>query len=167
MTNSHYTELQSQKQEKMEDAQVQGQINNKESTLVDIMSSLCNITNSIKGIEERLGKLEITSDKEDELETRQIDSKNDAGKLNQLKTLYEASLANKKKISENHSREQKNAKRKELTQHKKINKLLEILKKVKKQIYPRCTVVHTKKSYHAHNGIKWTHCKHIMHKKMF
>ena len=119
MTNSHYAELQSQKQEKMEDAQVQGQINNKESTLVDIMSSLCNITNSIKGIEERLGKLEITSDKEDELETRQIDSKNDAGKLNQLKTLYEASLANKKKISKNHSREQKNAKRKELTQHKK------------------------------------------------
>ena len=44
----------------MEDTQVQGQINNKESTLVDIMSSLCNITNSIKGTEERkLKELEI------------------------------------------------------------------------------------------------------------
>ena len=34
------------------------------------MSNLCNITNSIKGIEKRLGKLEITSKKVDELEAK-------------------------------------------------------------------------------------------------
>ena len=35
------------------------------------MASLCNITNSIKRIKQRLGKLEIISNKVDELETKQ------------------------------------------------------------------------------------------------
>ena len=34
------------------------------------MTSLCNITNSIKGIKQRLEKLEIISNKADELETK-------------------------------------------------------------------------------------------------
>ena len=50
---------------------MEGQTNNKEPTLVDIMASLCNITNSIKGNEQRLGKLEIISNKVDEPETKQ------------------------------------------------------------------------------------------------
>ena len=35
------------------------------------MASLCNITNSIKRIKQRLDKLEIISNKVDELETKQ------------------------------------------------------------------------------------------------
>ena len=54
----------------MDNTQIKGQTNNKEPTLTDIMTSLCNITNSIKGIEQRLGKLEIISNKVDELETK-------------------------------------------------------------------------------------------------
>ena len=60
------------------------------------MVNLCNITNSIKGIEQRLGKLEIISNKVDELETKQNTLKNDSRKLNQLKTSYVTNLTNKK-----------------------------------------------------------------------
>ena len=60
------------------------------------MANLCNITNSIKGIEQRLGKLEIISNKVDELETKQNTLKNDSRKLNQLKTSYVTNLTNKK-----------------------------------------------------------------------
>ena len=70
MTNSYYAELQSQKREKVDYTQMEEQTNNKEPTLDDIMSSLCNITDSIKGIEQRLEKLEVTSNKVDELETK-------------------------------------------------------------------------------------------------
>ena len=80
----------------MDNTQIKGQTNNKEPTLTDIMTSLCNITNSIKGIEQRLGKLEIISNKVDELETKQNPLKNDSRKLNQLKTSYVTNLANKK-----------------------------------------------------------------------
>ena len=69
----------------MDNTQIKGQTNNKEPTLTDIMTSLCNITNSIKGIEQRLGKLEILSNKVDELETKQNTLKKQF-KLNQLKT---------------------------------------------------------------------------------
>ena len=62
--------LQSQKPKKIEDTQVEGQTDNKGPTLVDIMSGLCNITNSIKGTEQRLDKLEIISNKVDELEKK-------------------------------------------------------------------------------------------------
>ena len=48
---------------------MEGQTNNKEATLVVIMSSLCNIINLIKGTEKRLDKLENISNKVDELET--------------------------------------------------------------------------------------------------
>ena len=44
-------------------------------TLVDIMSSLCNITNSIKGIEQRLDKILNVSNIVDELETKYISLK--------------------------------------------------------------------------------------------
>ena len=69
----------------MDNTQIKGQTNNKEPTLTDIMTSLCNITNSIKGIEQRLGKLEILSNKVDELETKQ-NTLEKQFKLNQLKT---------------------------------------------------------------------------------
>ena len=69
----------------MDNTQIKGQTNNKEPTLTDIMTSLCNITNSIKGIEQRLGKLEILSNKVDELETKQ-NTLEKRFKLNQLKT---------------------------------------------------------------------------------
>ena len=59
MTNSHYEELQSQEREKIDDTQMEGQANNKEPTLVDITTRT----------EERPDKLEITSNKVDELET--------------------------------------------------------------------------------------------------
>ena len=75
---------------------MEGQTNNKKPTLADIMANLCNITNSIKGIEQRLGKLEIISNKVDELETKQNTLKNDSRKLNQLKTSYVTNLTNKK-----------------------------------------------------------------------
>ena len=69
----------------MDNTQINGQTNNKEPTLTDMMTSLCNITNSIKGIEQRLGKLEILSNKVDELETKQ-NTLEKQFKLNQLKT---------------------------------------------------------------------------------
>ena len=69
----------------MDNTQIKGQTNNKELTLTDIMTSLCNITNSIKGIEQRLGKSEILSNKVDELETKQ-NTLEKRFKLNQLKT---------------------------------------------------------------------------------
>ena len=69
----------------MDNTQIKGQTNNKEPTLTDIMTSLCNITNSIKGIEQRLGKSEILSNKVDELETKQ-NTLEKRFKLNQLKT---------------------------------------------------------------------------------
>ena len=69
----------------MDNTQIKGQTNNKEPTLTDIMTSLCNIINSIKGIEQRLGKLEILSNKVDELETKQ-NTLEKRFKLNQLKT---------------------------------------------------------------------------------
>ena len=69
----------------MDNTQIKGQTNNKEPTLTDMMTSLCNITNSIKGIEQRLGKLEILSNKVDELETKQ-NTLEKQFKLNQLKT---------------------------------------------------------------------------------
>ena len=75
---------------------MEGQTNNKKPTLADIMANLCNITNSIKGIEQRLGKLEIISNKVDELETKQNTLKNDSRKLNRLKTSYVTNLTNKK-----------------------------------------------------------------------
>ena len=95
-TNSYYAELQLQKREKMDNTRMEGQTNNKKPTLADIMANLCNITNSIKGIEQRLGKLEIISNKVDELETKQNTLKNDSRKLNQLKTSYVTNLTNKK-----------------------------------------------------------------------
>ena len=49
---------------------MEGQTNDKEPTLADIMASLCNITNSINGIEQRLDKWEIISNKVDDLETK-------------------------------------------------------------------------------------------------
>ena len=70
MTNSSYAELQPQKRKKMDNTLMEGQTNNKEPTLADIKASSCNITYSIKGIEQRLGKLEIISNKVDELETK-------------------------------------------------------------------------------------------------
>ena len=69
----------------MDNTQIKGQTNNKEPTLTDIMTSLCIITNSIKGIEQRLGKSEILSNKVDELETKQ-NTLEKRFKLNQLKT---------------------------------------------------------------------------------
>ena len=69
----------------MDNTQIKGQTNNKEPTLTDIMTSLCNITNSIKGIEQRLGKSEILSNKVDELETKQ-NTLEKRFRLNQLKT---------------------------------------------------------------------------------
>ena len=69
----------------MDNTQINGQTNNKEPTLTDMMTSLCNITNSIKGIEQRLGKSEILSNKVDELETKQ-NTLEKRFKLNQLKT---------------------------------------------------------------------------------
>ena len=54
----------------MDNTLMEGQTNNKEPTLADIKASSCNITYSIKGIEQRLGKLEIISNKVDELETK-------------------------------------------------------------------------------------------------
>ena len=69
----------------MDNTQIKGQTNNKEPTLTDIMTSLCIITNSIKGIEQRLGKSEILSNKVDELETKQ-NTLEKRFRLNQLKT---------------------------------------------------------------------------------
>ena len=80
----------------MDNTQMEGQTNNKEPALANIMVNICNITNSIKGIEQRLGKLEIISNKVDELETKQNPLKNDSRKLNQLKTSYATNLTNKK-----------------------------------------------------------------------
>ena len=96
LINSYYADLQLKKQQKMDNTQMEGQTNNKEPALANIMVNLCNITNSIKGIEQRLGKLEIISNKVDELETKQNPLKNDSRKLNQLKTSYVTNLANKK-----------------------------------------------------------------------
>ena len=67
----------------MDNTLMEGQTNNKEPTLADKKASSCNITYSIKGIEQRLGKLEIISNKVDELETKKkTSSKNDSRNLN-------------------------------------------------------------------------------------
>ena len=81
----------------MDDTQMEGQINNKERTLVDIMTSLCNMTNSIKGIKQRLNKLEIISNKPMSLKQNTIHLKNNSRKLNQLKPLLVINLKNKEK----------------------------------------------------------------------
>ena len=63
------------------------------------MSSLCNITNSIKGIEQSLDKLDIISNRVDEL-VKQFTRK--MIQINQLKTFYVKNLTNKKN-SKNYS----------------------------------------------------------------
>ena len=72
------------------------------------MSSLCNITNSIKGIEQSLDKLDIISNRVDEL-VKQFTQK--MIQINQLKTFYVKNLTNKKN-SKNYSREQRFTKKK-------------------------------------------------------